>query len=177
MRSTTTLLALLAACAATCWAYAAGLQGGFLFDDWVNLNALGATGPVDNWPTLLRYISSGAADPTGRPLALLSFLIDARDWPADPAPFLRTNLVLHLVNGVLLFALLRLLGTAAPSRAGDTARDATGPALLGAAAWMLHPLFVSTTLYVVQREAMLSTLFVVVFQTAPGSRAISSSMP
>ena len=160
MRSTTTLLALLAACAATCWAYAAGLHGGFLFDDWVNLNALGATGPVDNWPTFLRYITSGAADPTGRPLALLSFLIDARDWPADPAPFLRTNLVLHLVNGVLLFALLRMLGTAAPVRADGNARDANAPALLGAAAWMLHPLFVSTTLYVVQREAMLSTLFV-----------------
>ncbi|MGZ7292848.1 hypothetical protein ACXWQM_09890, partial [Streptococcus pyogenes] len=28
-------------------------------------------------------------------------------------------------------------------------------ALFGTAAWLLHPLFVSTTLYIVQREAML----------------------
>jgi hypothetical protein len=31
--------------------------------------------------------------------------------------------------------------------------------LLGAALWMLHPLFVSTTLYIVQREAMLPAMF------------------
>ena len=36
-------LALLMACA---WiAYLPGLSGGFLFDDYVNLNAIGATGP------------------------------------------------------------------------------------------------------------------------------------
>ena len=87
--------------------YLPGLNGGFLFDDFVNLDALGKRGPIDNAPAFWRYITSGTADPTGRPLALLSFLIDARDWPADPAPFLRTNLLLHLLNGVLLFALLR----------------------------------------------------------------------
>ncbi|KGQ18844.1 TPR-repeat-containing protein [Lysobacter dokdonensis DS-58] len=166
MRSTTTLLALLAACAATCWAYAAGLHGGFLFDDWVNLDTLGATGPVDDWATFWRYITSGAADPTGRPLALLSFLVDANDWPADPAPFLRTNLVLHLVNGALLFALLRMLGTAISTTPSE--RTANAPALIAATAWLLHPLFVSTTLYVVQREAMLSALFVLLGLLAYG---------
>jgi len=30
---------------------------------------IGATGPVDAWPTFWRYITSGTADPTGRPLA------------------------------------------------------------------------------------------------------------
>lgn len=137
-------------------AYRPGLSGGFLFDDFVNLDALGSTGPVDNWPTFWRYLTSGSADPTGRPLAMLSFLIDARDWPASPAPFLRTNLLLHLLNGVLLWALLRKL-SAAVGTAGPTQEAA---ALVGAAIWLLHPLLVSTILYVVQREAMLPATFV-----------------
>lgn len=156
LRLPTILLVLATACAATWAAYAPGLAGGFLFDDLVNLPALGATGPVDDAATFWRYLTSGTADPTGRPLALLSFLLDARDWPADPAPFLRTNLFLHLANGVLLFALLRWLG----GRLGDEATRADFAALVGAVLWMLHPLFVSTTLYIVQREAMLSSTFV-----------------
>ncbi len=131
--------------------YAPGLHGGFLFDDWGNLPALGATGPVDCWPTFWRYITSGIADPTGRPLTLLTFLIDASNWPASPYPFKRTNLILHLFNGMLLYALLTKLGQLL---ALETSRYRTA-ALLGTALWLLHPLLVSTTLYIVQREAML----------------------
>lgn len=132
-------------------AYSPGLGGSFLFDDFVNLDALNNPGPVDDWPTFWRYITSGTADPLGRPLSLLTFLIDAREWPADPAPFLRTNLCIHLANGALLFLLLRNLGR----RLGDNDARNDAAALLGAGMWLLHPLFVSTTLYVVQREAML----------------------
>lgn len=134
--------------------YYPGLSGGFLFDDFVNLNALGSRGPIDNWPAFWRYITSGTADPTGRPLSLLTFLLDAHDWPADPAPFLRTNLLLHLLNGVLLFMLLRRLETHLAR-----GREDSLVALLATAWWLLHPLFVSTTLYVVQREAMLPATF------------------
>ena len=136
-------------------AYLPGLSGGFLFDDFVNLPALGAQGTIDNAAAFWRYLTSGSADPTGRPVALLSFLLDARDWPADAAPFLRTNLLLHLFNASLLFVLLRVLGR----RLGDDARTADGAALVGAGLWVLHPLFVSTTLYIVQREAMLPATF------------------
>ncbi|OOG42485.1 hypothetical protein [Rhodanobacter sp. C05] len=139
------------------WAYAPGLHGGFLFDDFGNLPALGTSGPVDNWATFFRYITSGAADPTGRPMALLSFLLDARDWPAAPYPFKRTNLLLHLLNGVLLALLLRRLGRESFVPAERGRNDVA--AVLGAAFWLLHPLLVSTTLYIVQREAMLPASF------------------
>src|SRR5690348_14370979 len=85
------LVALAAILALAWWAYHPGLSGDFLFDDFANLPALGATGPVDNWATFWRYITSGKADPTGRPLTLLTFLIDARNWPAAPYPFKVTN--------------------------------------------------------------------------------------
>jgi len=139
-------------------AYLPGLHGGFLFDDFANLPSLGAAGPVDNWPSFLRYITSGTADPTGRPLALLSFLADAHDWPAQPYPFKRTNLLLHLANAALLFILLSRLGReAVKGRNGGSAleRRLDLAAALAAALWLLHPLLVSTTLYIVQREAML----------------------
>lgn len=143
--------ALLLPCLLALWAYWPGLRGGFLFDDFANLPALGATGPVEHWATFWRYITSGTADPTGRPLTLLSFLLDARDWPADPFPFKRTNLILHLGNGMLLYTLLARLGRLLQLNK----RRAALAALLGATLWLLHPLLVSTTLYIVQREAML----------------------
>jgi hypothetical protein len=148
-------------------AYGPGLHGGFLFDDYANLPTLGAFGPVDNWPTFWRYITSSTADPTGRPIALLSFLFDAHDWPAAAFPFKRTNLLLHLFNSTLLALLLHRLGQAwigrirvdEATRASLRQRSAWA-AVLGSALWLLHPLFVSTTLYIVQREAMLPLTFV-----------------
>ncbi|ODV27244.1 MAG: hypothetical protein ABT19_02205 [Rhodanobacter sp. SCN 68-63] len=139
-------------------AYLPGLKGGFLFDDFANLPVLGATGPVTHWDTFWRYITSGTADPTGRPMALLSFLLDAHNWPADPHPFKRTNLLLHLANGLLLFLLLARLGRTVTIDAIQQRRTEWA-AVLGASLWMTHPLFVSTTLYIVQREAMLPVTF------------------
>lgn len=140
------------------WAYRPGLGGDFLFDDFGTLPALGAYGPVDNPTALSRYLTSGGGDPTGRPLALASFLLDANDWPATPWPFKYTNMLLHLLNGMLLVWVLLRLGRALrlPEELACNA------ALLGAGLWLLHPLLVSTTLYVVQREAMLSTTFCLV---------------
>ncbi len=149
------LLALIALLALAAWALAPGLRGGFVFDDFVNLDALGYYGRVDNGAVLARYLTAGAGDPTGRPIAMLSFLADARDWPAAPYPFKRSNLLLHLLNGVLLCGLLHALGRSlrVPSPRRDWA------AVLGSGLWLLHPLFVSTTMYVVQREAMLPATF------------------
>ncbi|HEU0197844.1 MAG TPA: hypothetical protein VFQ88_11610 [Nevskiaceae bacterium] len=140
------------------WAYHPGLSGGFLFDDYANLPSLGARGPIDTWPAFWRYVTSGTNDPLGRPIALASFLLDAHNWPASPAPFLRTSLWLHLANIVLLAGFLLALGRAA----GLTKQHTRWAALLGAALWGLHPLLVSTTLYIVQREAMLPATFILI---------------
>jgi len=136
--------------------YRPGLSSGFYFDDAANLPALGESGKIDNASVFFRYVTSGRADPTGRPVALLSFLVDANDWPASPAPFKRTNLLIHLACGVLLYSLLVRLGLLY----GLETIKAKYAALFAGTAWILHPLFVSTVLYAVQREAMLPALFV-----------------
>lgn len=138
--------------------YSPGLAGPFLLDDLDNLEVIGAYGRVDDWRTFWLYLSSGTADPTGRPLSMLSFLIDARDWPANPASFKLTNLLIHLLNTVLLARVLSVLG----GRAGLAAAHAARAAVLGAALWALHPLWVSTVLYVVQRHAMLPVTFLLI---------------
>ena len=149
-------LGLLAVLLIALWAYWPGLKGPFLFDDFGTLPALGEFGPVHTWAIFWRYLTSGGGDPTGRPIALLSFLIDARNWPAAPWPFKFTNLLLQLVNGTLLATLLWRLGRVIEPQGTRAVRAA----VLGAALWLLHPLLVSTTLYVVQREAMLAAFFV-----------------
>ncbi|MEJ2376402.1 MAG: hypothetical protein P8Y71_13630 [Pseudolabrys sp.] len=137
-------------------AYRPGLTGSFLFDDWANLPPLGAHGPVDSWRAVVTYVLSGVASATGRPVAMLSFLIDANNWPAAPEPFKYTNILIHLLNGALLtWLILRLSRTLGVSHA-----RAAWAAVLGAGLWLLHPLMVSTTLFVVQRMAMLAATFV-----------------
>lgn len=137
--------------------YWPGLAGSFLFDDYSNLALLGMYGRVDDWQTFWLYVLSGFSGPTGRPLAHLSFLMDANVWPADPWPFKRSNVLIHLATGALLFGLLRSLLLAA----GQPKARAGWIALFAMALWLLHPFWASTTLYVVQRMTQLSALFTV----------------
>ena len=140
---------------AVIFAYWPGLGGPFLFDDYGSIGALADFGGVRDWRTFKLFVVGGHAGPTGRPLSLLSFLIDGNNWPTDPWPFKRTNLVIHLLNGVVLGL---LTGKILQVLAFDK-RGVRWIALLATACWLLHPFLVSTTLYAVQRMAQLATLF------------------
>lgn len=132
-----------------------GLTGGFLFDDAPNLQDLSAYGGVTDWGTFRAFVFGGWSGPTGRPIALASFLLNDNAWPSDPASFKYTNLMLHLLAGALLaWAALQLCRFY-----GLDERRAHWTALFGSAAWLLHPFFVSTTLYPVQRMTQLAALF------------------
>jgi len=138
------------------FAYRPGLSGVFLFDDWANLPALGAHGPIDTWHAVITYLLSGIASVTGRPVSMLSFLIDANNWPATAEPFKYTNILIHLLNGALLFWVT--LNLVRPLRIPEP--QTRWIAIFSAGCWLLQPLMVSTTLYVVQRMAMLAATFV-----------------
>lgn len=139
-----------------CWlAYAPGLRGGFLFDDFPNLSYMGSYGGVSDWATFKSFVFGGIAGPLGRPISLASFLLDDFTWPSDAEGFKRTNLLIHLLTGLALcwatLNLLRLYGV--------EEGKAVWMAVLNAGIWLLHPYLVSTTLYVVQRMAQLAALF------------------
>lgn len=136
-----------------------GIGGTFLLDDFPNLTPLGNVSLIA-WREgdLAAFLGSSMSGPTGRPVAMLSFLPTEAHWPLDAGPFLRTNLLLHLVIGLLILGLVRRLcllhGAAGEHRA-------TLFALIAATLWLLHPLQASTVFYTVQRMAQLSALFVV----------------
>lgn len=140
---------------ATVVAYYPGLAGPFVLDDHASLARLGDFGGVRDWETFKAFVFGGTAGPTGRPLSLISFLIDGTNWPTDAWPFKRTNLVIHLFNGLLVGLLVQKLMEAS----GFDLVSRRWIALVAAAFWLLHPFLVSTTLYAVQRMAQLSTLF------------------
>lgn len=145
------LLAVLVLAALVYWP---GLNGPFLFDDPVNLLIpmrawlAGDTG----WQEIVFGNRSGLL---GRPLSMLTFAANAALTGLDVAPFKATNLAIHLLCGTVLYALLaRLL-----RRDPFLATRASAVALLCTSVWLLHPMQVSTVLYVVQRMAQLSALF------------------
>lgn len=137
--------------------YLPGINGGiFFFDDNPNLSVLGELGTVDSWQKLFAFLGSGIAGPTGRPISLLSFLMDGHTWPTNPYPFLRSNTLIHGLNACLLFICLWQVAR----RAKSTDTSPLLLALIATALWALHPYWVSTVLYAVQRMALLSTFFV-----------------
>jgi hypothetical protein len=137
--------------------YFSGLRGPFLFDDPPNLLF-----PLTDWlagkQTWQQIVFGNGSGLLGRPVSMLSFLLNAATTGLDPLPFKATNLLIHLACGCLIYALLaRLL-----LRDKQLAPRANVVALLVAALWLLHPMQVSTVLYVVQRMAQLSTMFMLV---------------
>lgn len=136
------------ALAITVVAYLPGLSGGFLFDDYPNLiqdnDWKVQTG---TWAEWRRAVSHGIASPAGRPLALLSFATNHYFVGLEPYAYKLTNLAWHLGNGLLVFAFCRLLLALLPK--GPVLGQRTAAVL--ATLWLLHPLQVSSVLYIVQR--------------------------
>jgi len=141
--------------------YSPGLQGGFLFDDYYNLAEMSHYGDPHDWNAAKKFVTNGGAGPTGRPIALASFLLHADNWTEEAGwlgnaePFKRVNLYIHLLCGLLLFVVIRLL----LKSYGYAQQKMEWIAVLATSLWLIHPLFVSTTLYVIQRMAQLPLLF------------------
>ncbi|GLQ96688.1 hypothetical protein [Dyella mobilis] len=154
------LFALLAITALVFWP---GLSGGFIFDDY----PIFAENPAVHvsgwhwqaWQSLWDWSNSN----TQRPLAMFSYALNyalgGSTWG-----FKTLNLAIHLLNTLLVWLLVRRLLAAAWLKtqtdfmrveSPDTDIWASGIAL----AWAIHPLQVSTVMYVVQRMELLGFTF------------------
>ena len=134
-----------------------GLTGGFILDDYSSIIGSDAV-KIESFS---RDSLSAAADAygglIGRPVSTVSIALDHLRQGLDPTGFKNTNLVIHLINVLLLFVMTRRL-----LKVNAVHGYSVWPAwcaLAITAAWALHPLQVSTVLYVVQRMEMLATLF------------------
>lgn len=137
-----------------CILYQPALSGPFLFDDYPNLSPLGQLGGVNSINSLKTYLASGFSGPTGRPISLLSFLLDDNSWPSAPERFKSTNLMLHLVCGLMLMGIFYRICL---YKYCET--KAVYLSVFASIVWLSHPLWVSTVMYVVQRMTILSALF------------------
>jgi protein O-mannosyl-transferase len=158
-RSPLSLWILAAALAITAIVYWPGLQGGFLFDDYPNIVDNQGVQPHDaSLPSLVRAALASPASEFKRPLASLSFAANYLATGIDPYWMKLTNLVLHLLNGLLVFLLTKLLFQSVSTE--DQPRYSDVAAALVAAGWMLLPINLTAVLYVVQRMESIANLFV-----------------
>ncbi|MGA2094430.1 MAG: hypothetical protein ABSH16_13665, partial [Sedimentisphaerales bacterium] len=81
------------------------------------------------------------------PLTWLSFMLDCQFFGKHPGPMHLTNLILHLANTLLLFAVLRKM------------TGALWPSAFVAAAFALHPMHVESVAWIAERKDVLSSLF------------------
>jgi protein O-mannosyl-transferase len=150
---------ILAAFALTVAVYWPGLSGGYLFDDYPNI--VDNTGVQPHDASLSTLVAAALSSPSSefkRPLASLSFAANYLATGLDPYWMKLTNLVIHLLNGWLIFLLAGTLLRSAPMP--DRGVRASIVASLIAAGWMLLPINLTGVLYVVQRMESMANLFV-----------------
>lgn len=136
------------------WIYQPGISGPLLLDDWDNLSVL-ENAPIDGWDGFRSFVFGNASGPTGRPVSMLSFLLDGRSWPIDVASSKQTNILIHILCALSLLA----LAVCVFYSVGVKRPRIYLLAFLSASIWALHPLNVSTVLYLIQRMTQLATLF------------------
>ncbi|MFT6285764.1 MAG: hypothetical protein ACJA09_000499 [Alcanivorax sp.] len=137
------------------WAYWPGQYGPWLLDDRANLDILRYVEP--SFASALDYIFSNASGPLGRPVSMVSFVVERLLFGTGTGVGKLVNIGLHAANGLMVAWLFTLL------LSHKKVPRAAMFGCLAAAAWMLAPLHVSTVLYVVQRMAMLATFFSLAF--------------
>jgi len=144
--------------------YFPGLSGDYMFDDTSNLldnKALNVQSLAAH--ELASAAFSSRSGTLQRPVSMLSFALNRFFFGIDPYSHKVINLLIHLLTGCGLFILGRLLV--------DSYRQYRDPPLspaivawlpvVVAGIWLIHPLNLSSVLYIVQRMTSLAALFTV----------------
>ncbi len=121
-----------------------GLENGYVnWDD----NEYIRHNPLVISPNGLSDIWTSFDSPQYYPLTFTSFWLEYRLWGPFATGYHTTNLILHALNALLVFAVLRELGASRPL------------AWLAAALFAVHPIQVASVSWLAQRKNTLSGLF------------------
>lgn len=134
-----------------------GINGPLIYDDYPNLSRL--IGKNVNYETAVFENTSG---PLGRSFTMATFA--ANHWIKDGLivfDLKLTNLLIHLLNGVLVYYLIYILLKTTLSI--DKVRIYS---FLITGLWILNPVNTETVLYVIQRAALLATTFMLIASIA-----------
>lgn len=152
-----TLLPLILVAVLACLPFIPGLPGSFVFDDgfnivenpWIHLESLAPS-------AILQAAFSPEPGGMTRILPTLSFALDYfRGGGLDPLTFKTTNIAIHGLTALILAIFLQHLLLLS----GSSRKRAIWLSAAMATAWAVHPLQVSSVLYVVQRMQTMATLF------------------
>ena len=139
--------------------YWPGLDGGFILDDLhaVSDNPAIAVDSL-SWESLQRAATSFHSGLSGREIPMTTFALDHYVWENNVMGYKLSGLIVHLLNALLVFLLAsRIL---AQDPVSDNRPWPKYAAALIALVWAIHPLQVSTVLYVVQRMETLAVMFI-----------------
>jgi Flp pilus assembly protein TadD len=123
-------------------AYLPAMQGGFVWDDddYVTKNPL-----LTADDGLSRIWFSLDSPSQYFPLVYTTFRIEHAIWGLNPAGYHIVNVILHIINALLVWLVLRRLRIPG--------------AWLAAAIWALHPVNVESVAWITERKNTLSTVF------------------
>ncbi|MEG2803775.1 hypothetical protein [Stenotrophomonas sp.] len=139
--------------------YWPGLTGAFIFDDYSTI-VENTRLHVDTLQPSLIWQAATSFDPGGtfgaRPLAMATLAANHALGGLNPWGYKLVGLLVHAGNSLLVYLLVSLLLGAST---GVTARSRRLVALTVALLWAVHPIQVSSVLYVVQRMETLAATF------------------
>lgn len=143
-------------------AYAPGINGPYVLDDGENitLNEPVAINSLNISNIYDAALSNNSA--LKRPLAALSFGLNHyfAGGFENTLPFKLTNLLIHLCNSILIYVLTLMLLKSPGLQNISKDWNLNITAGFVTAVWALHPIQLTSVLYVVQRMTSLSALFV-----------------
>ncbi|MDH5631868.1 MAG: hypothetical protein OEZ10_02635 [Gammaproteobacteria bacterium] len=116
-----------------------------------------------SWDALADAIRSLESGPLKRPISTVSFALNYYFSELSPFAYKATNLVIHILNSFGLFVLANLLLQNTHDKTGNllSIRLAYWTAAAAALLWAIHPLNLSSVLYIVQRMTSLSATFLI----------------
>lgn len=132
------------------------VDGAFQFDDEIlimKLSALEKEHGEFSWDALRAFVQGSS-----RPVADLTFGLNYQYAGHGARSYHLTNLLIHLINGVLIYVLVSIT-LCAPRLQGRYDELSQSTALLAAALFLLHPLQTQAVSYITQRYASLAALF------------------
>ena len=153
-----------ASCLLTIVIYLPGLTGDYMFDDMPNLiyNKQLDLESID-LESLQGAVFSSESGMLLRPVSMLSFALNRHFFGIAPYSHKVVNLIIHLLNGIGIFLLSRLLLRGYRQFRNPELPEAAVAWLpvVVSALWLVHPLNLTPTLYIVQRMTSLATLFTI----------------
>ena len=127
----------------------------FIFDDH---NAIVRNSHILSlWPPWEAMVTSPQTPVAGRPIVSLSLAINYAISGLHPWSYHAFNLIIHILNGLLLFGIVRRTLNRETTNNVQTNYDSTALAI--ALIWLVHPLLTESVTYVVQRTELLMALF------------------